>query len=130
MRAGMRHDLKAALAARDRDTAAALRSALAAIDNAEALPADQPPDGGIGDGDSTTGSPHVAKAAIGVGAADAQRRHLSEAEIHSIVEHEAREYASAAEQYTRLGRDDQAQRLRTQAAVLHRHLDRNGSAAD
>ena len=40
MRASLRDDLKAALKARDRVATAALRSTLAAIDNAEAVPAD------------------------------------------------------------------------------------------
>jgi hypothetical protein len=42
MRTSLREGLKAALKARDRVAVAALRSALSAIDNAEAVPLDRP----------------------------------------------------------------------------------------
>jgi uncharacterized protein len=115
MRASLRDDLKAALKARDRVAVTALRSALSAIDNAEAVPADHLLD-------STAGNEHVAGAAIGLGAAEAERRHLTEADLRSIVENEVRERSVAAEEYERLGRDDQAERLRAEAEVLSRYL--------
>ena len=115
MRASLRDDLKAALKARDRVATAALRSALAAIDNAEAVPADHRLD-------SVTGSEHVAGAAIGLGAAEAERRHLTEADLRSIVENEVQERSVAAEEYEQLGRNDVAERLRAEAEVLSRYL--------
>ncbi|GAA5031790.1 hypothetical protein GCM10023317_82610 [Actinopolymorpha pittospori] len=48
MRASLRDDLTAAIKARDRVAITALRSALAAIDNAEAVPVDHRADGVTG----------------------------------------------------------------------------------
>ncbi len=115
MRASLRDGLKAALKTRDRAAIAALRSALAAIDNAEAPPADAPLD-------SATGSEHIAGAAVGLGSAEVERRHLTDADLRSIVENEVRERSVAAKEYERLGRDDHAERLRSEAEVLNRHL--------
>jgi uncharacterized protein len=115
MRAKLRDGLKAALKARDNVAVAALRSALAAIDNAEAIPTDQL-------SDSATGDEHVAGSAVGVGAAEAARRHLTEADLRSIVEAEVRERSAAAQEYEQLGRMDLAERLHAEAEVLSRYL--------
>jgi uncharacterized protein YqeY len=115
MRDNLRSDLTAALKARDRVAVAALRSALAAIDNAEAVPVDNLPG-------SVASSEHVAGAAVGLGAAEAERRHLTDADLRSIVENEVLERSVAAGEYERLGRDDAAERLRAEAEVLSRHL--------
>ncbi|WP_238412276.1 GatB/YqeY domain-containing protein [Saccharothrix deserti] len=88
---------------------------MAAIDNAEAVPTDHSLDG-------VTGNEHVAGAASGLGAAEAERRHLTEADLRSIVENEIRERSVAAEEYDRLGRTDLADRLRAEAEVLSRYL--------
>lgn len=114
MRASLRDELKAALEARDHIAIAALRSALAAIDNAEAVAAHHPVTG-------TAGNEHVAGSAIGVGAAEAERRHLTEADLRSIVENEVRERSVAAKEYDQAGRGDLAERLRAEAEVLSRH---------
>jgi uncharacterized protein YqeY len=53
-----------------------------------------------------------------VGAAEAQRRHLSETEIEEIVRTEVAERQAAAPTYERAGRRDQAERLRHEAHVL------------
>ncbi|KAA9154297.1 hypothetical protein FPZ12_032340 [Amycolatopsis acidicola] len=116
MRDNLRDALKTALKSRDRSAISALRSALAAIDNAEAIPVDQSVD-------TTAGNEHVAGAALGVGAAEARRRTLTEADVRSIVENEVRERTGAAEDYERLGRAEQAGQLRAEAAVLRRHLE-------
>ncbi|GAB2982664.1 GatB/YqeY domain-containing protein [Amycolatopsis acidiphila] len=115
MRTSLRDDLTAALKARDRVAVTALRSALAAIDNAEAVPVDSA-------SDSVTGNEHVAGAATGLGAAEAERRHLTEADLPSIVENEVQERSAAAQQYGQLGREDLAERLRAEAVVLSRYL--------
>jgi len=115
MRTKLREGLTAALKDRDRVAASAIRSALAAIDNAEAVPADPAPV-------STAGNEHVAGAAIGLGAAEAERRHLTEGDIRSIVAAEVRDRTDTAAEYERHGRDDAAERLRTEAAVLSRYL--------
>lgn len=115
MRANLRADLTAALKARNRAAVTALRSALAAIDNAEAVPVDDPLD-------SASGNVHGAGSAIGLGAAEAERRHLTEADLRSIVENEVSERSAAAQEYEQLGRTDLAQRLRAEAEVLSRYL--------
>ncbi len=115
MRSTLRHDLAIALKARDRVAVTALRSALSAIDNAEAVPTDQSLD-------TTVGTEHVAGAAAGLGAAEAERRDLTESAVRSIIETEARDRTAAAEEYERLGRTDQAARLRAEAEVLSKYL--------
>lgn len=115
MRTELSDGLKAALKNRDRVAIAALRSALSAIDNAEAVPVeDRAGPGAV--------SEHVAGAAAGLGAAEAERRVLGEADVRSIVEGEVRERSTAAAEYERLGRDDVAEKLRAEAEVLNRYL--------
>ncbi|ASR36747.1 hypothetical protein BAY61_19050 [Prauserella marina] len=116
LRDDLRGSLKAALKARDRGAASALRSALAAIDNAEAVPEGEPLGGGAE-------SEHVAGAASGVGSTEARRRALTGADIRTVVENEVRERRAAALEYERLGRAEPAERLRAEAAVLERHLE-------
>lgn len=116
MRATLRADLTTALKARDPVAVAALRSALAAIENAEAVPLDR------GAGGGPVGNEHVAGAALGVGAAEAERRHLTDADLRAIVEREVRERLAAAQEYERGGRGDVAERLRAEVEVLGRYL--------
>ncbi|RSM61198.1 hypothetical protein DMH03_21110 [Amycolatopsis sp. WAC 01376] len=114
MRADLRDELKTALKTKDRVAIAALRSALAAIDNAEAVPLD-----------SATGiamNEQVAGTAVGLGAAEVERLHLTEDDVRDIVAHEIRERTVSADEYERLGRADAADRLRAEAAVLERFL--------
>jgi uncharacterized protein len=108
--------LTAALKARDKIAASALRSALAAIDNAGAVPAGPAP-AGLAPA-AGTGSPHFAGAVAGLGAAEAQRRYLSEAETEEIVRTEVAGRQAAALTYERAGHRDQADRLRQEAQVL------------
>ena len=68
--------------ARDRIAVSALRSALSAIGNAEAI---SPPPGMPG-----AGSPHIAGAVAGLNAAEAQRRTLSAAEVDQIIQADQR----------------------------------------
>jgi uncharacterized protein YqeY len=115
LRERLRGGLPVAMKARDVVAVAALRSALSAIDNAEAVePAQAPPP----DGDDTD----VAKAVIGVRAADVERRALTGAEMEQIVRAEMADRDAAARHYEQLGRDDQAERLRGEAAVLGAYL--------
>lgn len=105
----LRSALTAALKDRRRDDARVLRSALAAIANAEA----------VADGDVIgDGSAHVAGSAAGVGAADIPRRELDAAAVTRIVEQEIHERLVAAEGHERLGRTDDAARLRSEADLL------------
>jgi uncharacterized protein len=103
--------LSAALKGRDKIAASALRSALAAIDNTSAVPVAPAPAPG-------TGSPHFAGALAGLGAAEAQRRYLSEADTEEIVRTEVADRLTAALTYEQAGHRDQAERLRQEADVL------------
>ena len=93
--------------ARDRVAVNAIRSALAAIANAEAVPVDTVPRAGA-----------VEAAAIGAGAADAPRRELTEDDVRDVVEREVSERDRAASELAGLGREEDAARLRAEADVL------------
>jgi len=108
LRQRLRAALPAALKARDRLAVAALRSTLAAIDNAEAV--DRP----------AAVDRHLAieRIPVGVGAAEVVRRALTEAEIERIVRAEVAERESAAVEYERAGHRDRAEQLRGEASAL------------
>jgi uncharacterized protein YqeY len=108
----LRRALPQALKARDQAAAAALRSALAAIDNAQAVEAPPPPcTGGV-----------VAGAVAGLGAGDAPRRQLSEGDIAAVVRAEVADRRAAAADYGRAGHVEAAARLTAEADVLAAHL--------
>jgi uncharacterized protein YqeY len=95
----LRADLTAALGSGDRVAVAALRSALAAIGNAEAVdlttdagPAASPP----------AASEHFAGARAGPGASEVTRKRLTVADVTRIVADEIAERQSAAAEYDRL----------------------------
>lgn len=94
----------------------ALRTALSAIDNAGAIPADPAPAAG-------TGGPHFAGAVPGLGAAEAKRRALTEREVEQIVRVEVAERQAVAHDYDQAGRPGHAERLRREAQVLTEVLD-------
>jgi uncharacterized protein len=92
-----------------------MRSALAAIGNAEALPLPAAPAGAA---PARAGSPYVAGSVAGLRATEARRRPLSETEMAAILGAEITERRAAAEQYERAGHADQAERLRREADAL------------
>jgi uncharacterized protein len=105
IRTRLRRALGVALKARDAGAVSALRSAMSAIGNAEAVaPAARP---------AGTGSAHFAGTVAGLGAGEAQRRLLTEA-----VRQEAAEREAAAGEYERGGRAAEAARLREGARAL------------
>ena len=111
VQARLQRALAEALRARDTIAVSALRSALGAIGNAEAVePGAAAPTG--------SGSPHVAGAVAGLGAAEAPRRRLSAAEVEQIIRAEAGERERAARDYERAGHADRAGRLRREARLL------------
>ncbi|HET7414863.1 MAG TPA: GatB/YqeY domain-containing protein [Arthrobacter sp.] len=114
MRENMRHDLKTAMKARDQTAVAALRSALAAIDNAEAVQIDHAA--------MEHGSGGVAGSAVGLGAAEAERRELAAADIQAIMETEVNDRIAAANEYEQAGRRDAGGKLRAEADVLRGYL--------
>ena len=108
----LRRALPPALKARDHAAVAALRSALAAIDNAQAVEAPPAPRSrGV-----------VAGAVIGLGAGDVPRRRLSESDIAAIVRAEVADRLVAATDYERAGQGEAAARLTAEADVLAVHL--------
>jgi hypothetical protein len=113
----LRERLQAALptAIRNRDAAAvaALRSALAAIENAAAVtPGDR------ADGRTAFGLP-----AVGLGVTEVARRAQDDTEIERIVRAEVADRHAAADEYERLGRTNRADRLRAEAQALVSHLE-------
>jgi uncharacterized protein YqeY len=139
IRARMRRGLLEAMKARDQQAVTALRSALARIDNAEAvdpdavdddeLVADVVEDDAVDAGpalESGEGHPAVAGSVLGVGAAEVDRRVLTPEEVAAIVRDDVEEREIAAEVLERVSRPDQAERLRAQAKLLTSYLDSPG----
>jgi uncharacterized protein len=135
IRARMRRGLVAAMKARDQQAVGALRSTLARIDNAEAVDADafatEEEDADGFDGEAVDagparyrgeGHPAVAGSVLGVGAAEVDRRVLTPEEMAAIVRDDVEEREIAADVLERVGRPDQAERLRAQAKLLTTYL--------
>lgn len=99
---------------RDAVAVSALRTALAAIDNAEAVPPDE--------ADLLASGGPVAGSVAGLGASDVRRRDLTGADVERIVRAEAAERLAAAGEYERRGQPDRAARLRAEASVLSSYL--------
>ena len=115
LRARMRTDLLMAMKARDTAIVAALRSALAGIDNAEAVaPAES---------FAIAVSEHVAAAGVGVGATESMRRLLSVDDLQSVLHTLITEFGVEAGRYDGYGQADAAQRLRSEAEALRRYVD-------
>ena len=112
LRAALRQGLTAALKARDSDALAALRTAIAAIDNAEAIPAPVTPP------QLPATSPHIAGASRGAGSAEGARHQLSSGEVQGILREQIADHAREADRYDALGQADAASRLRRQARAL------------
>jgi uncharacterized protein YqeY len=108
----LRRALPPALKARDQVAIAALRAAVAAIDNAQAVEVPSAPG---------SGGP-IAGAVTGLGAGDVPRRELSEDGIAAIVSAELADRRRAAADYEQAGQVDAAARLRAEADVLAAHL--------
>jgi uncharacterized protein len=111
LRVRLRDALVAAMKERDRVAVGVLRSALAAIDNAEAVDAT-----GAGGASAIESSP------VGIGVAEVERRALSDDDIARIVRSEVADREVAALDYDRAGRPERAQALRAEARVLSSHL--------
>jgi uncharacterized protein YqeY len=110
LRQRLREALPAAMKARDRVAVAALRATLAAIDNAEAV--EHVPSHGLA----------IERSPVGVGAAEVERRVLTEAQVADIVRAEMAEREAAARDYERAGRPERAEQLRGEISVLSAHL--------
>jgi hypothetical protein len=115
LRATLHNDLTTAVKARDTHAKAALRTAIAAIDNAEALPAPgtNPP----------TISADIAGAGSGPGSTEAARRHLGASEVRKILRGLITEFTLEADRYDSLGQASAAEQLLRQARVLEAYLE-------
>jgi uncharacterized protein YqeY len=127
IRARMRRGLVDAMKARYQQAVAALRTTLAAIDNAEAIENDEVVDDDAVDAGSVLDAdgeyPAVAGSVLGVGAAEVDRRILTSEETVEVVRGEATAREVAADVLERIGRADQAERLRAQAKLITTYLD-------
>lgn len=114
LRAVLRKGITTAMKARDSDALSALRTAIAAIDNAEAVAVPGP--------ETPVTSPHVAGARSGAGSTEADRKQLGGDEVRDILRAQITEHASEADRYDALGQSDAAERLRRQARTLEAYL--------
>jgi hypothetical protein len=91
---------------------AAIRSALAAVAEAEAVTADHSARS------AGVTSQHVAGSIAGLGAGDVPRRELTERDVREVVSAEVAGRRAQARGYDELGEADAAERLRREADVL------------
>ena len=113
LRDWMRRDLRTAMKAREPAIVSALRTTLAALDNAEAV--EVPPE------DGALGGP-VAGARAGVGSTEVARRTLSMDEVLGVLEEQITDRLAAADQYEALNRWSEAERLRQEGSVIRGYL--------
>jgi uncharacterized protein YqeY len=110
LRARLRRRLSGALRDQDRPAVSALRSALAALDNAEAV---QP-----AEGFRPEASEHFAGGVAGLGAAEVERRVLDAESQRRIVKAEIEARLTAAATYEQHGQNARAAELRLGVDVL------------
>ena len=109
VRSQLRRALGAAMKTRDEIAVAAFRSALAAIENAEAAdPSDAP----------LIQPGAIAGGVAGLGAGEVPRRLLSDEQATEIVRGQITNWQTAAADYEESGRQDYAARLHAEAAIL------------
>jgi uncharacterized protein YqeY len=110
----LRAALVPAMRAKDTVAVAALRSALAAIANAEAVDPSVAPV----EVRTAASSEHVAAALVGLGAGEVARRQLSDDDVRRIVVDEVTSRETDAGTLERHGATERAGTLRAEAAVL------------
>lgn len=115
LRSLLRADLVAAMKERRTEAVTALRTAIAAVDNAEAVEAPARIT-------AHTGSEHVVGARSGAGSTEAERRVLSIDEVRALLRAQIDERTGEADLYDAHGRHDAALRLRGEADVLRPYL--------
>jgi hypothetical protein len=129
--AALRRDLTVALKARQPDAVAALRTAIAAIDNAQAVavPPDSRPAGRDRVAGARVAGARVAGARHGAGSTEAPRRKLSPDELHGILREQVAECRREADRYQALDQPGAARRLRDQARLVAGYLSPCGAPA-
>jgi uncharacterized protein len=109
----MQTALRAAMKKQDRVAVNAIRSALAAMANAEAVDESLAPPAEPGT---------IAGGVQGLGRGEVPRKTITEHDARDIVQEAIAERQRAAAQYDELNRHDDAGRLREEIAVLERFL--------
>lgn len=128
LRSQLRAGLVEAMKQRDPGAMSVLRSAIAALDNAEAIDEADMIDPVAADGwapvERFDDSPNdfIAGARVGVGSTEAPRRSLSVDDVRSILQSEITDRINAARHYATRGRHDLAEELRDQAEILRHYL--------
>ncbi len=107
----LRKDLRSAMRSRSTLTVSTLRSLIAAIDNAQAVP---------------VGDAHVRYEVrpFADGSAELPRRAVSEADVQLILQEELAARTSGATEFERHGKLAEASRLREEAAIVARYANR------
>lgn len=109
VRETLKQDLKLAMKERNKASASTIKSALAAIDNAEAVPVED-----------TVPSAPLGTAGL---ARDVPRRDLTDDDVATILHAEAQELRTALAEYESLGHVDTAEEMRAGLRVLARYVD-------
>jgi len=104
LRKRMKADLTNAMKARQKNRVTALRSVLAAIDNAEAVAV------------TPSRQPVVGRSN------DVPRKELNEDDIRDIVQREILDYQSSIAQYEQLGKEVEADQLRERLEVVVQYM--------
>jgi len=115
LRTTLRSRLTAAMRERDRPSVNVLRSTVAAIENAEAIPVDATR--------TAAASTDVAGAAVGLGVTEAQRRHLDDAAERSVVAAEVQSLLEAELTYAAVGDLERARSAASGAVLLRSVLE-------
>ena len=130
VRSRLQAALRAAMKARDAVAVSALRSTLAAIANAEAIPV---PEASVPSlGTPAAANQYIAGSAPGLAATEAGRREVTEEEAVTIAETEAAERQAAAREYQAArqagapGATDRADRLLREARAIRSALRQSG----
>lgn len=110
MRARLRTDLKTAMQARSALEVGVLRSLIAAIDNAQAVP-------------TAYGHQNYVSRAFGDGTAEVPRVTLSQADLGALLAMESEARIGAADELDRCGRPVEAAALREQALIARRYME-------
>ena len=115
LREELRRHLNQAMRDRDRVATAALRDAIAALDNAEAIDP--------GDDVTSAASEYVAGGVVGLGAAEAERRVLDLVSQRAILRADMEARLDAAATYEHRGHPARGAQLRVEADVLRAVLE-------
>lgn len=113
----LRTELARAMRDRDLGAAKALRTALSALANAQAVPATPTPQG--------LANEHIAGAAQGLAATETDRETLSESEARGLLAAEVVELTTHSQRLAAVGRVSEAQTAQRCAGLLQSILDGN-----